>query len=306
MTEGSSTTSQAVVVGVDGSGADRAALIWAADTARAWGIPLRVVHATEYVGDVPSALPGADETGLLDVLREQAGASEAASEAAAEVRERHPDLEVEVVETVGSPAASLLDRQDSARMIVVGSGTKSALERVLLGTTSLSVVAHARCPVVVIHSGVEPPEQGSDEIVLATDGSRDSAAAAVEAFAEAHARGARVRAVTSWYLEVVDGFVVTDPDGAAWRQVTSMRRERAEASLAAARRRYPDVESAVEVLHGPTVSTIAEAAAGADLLVMGSRGAGGFRGKLLGSVTQKVLRASTVPLMVVRAGPAGS
>lgn len=299
MTEASSTPK--VVVGVDGSGADRAALLWAAGAAGAWGCPLQVVHATEYVGDVPTALPGADETGLLEILREQAGASTAAADAAELVREQHPGLEVEVVETVGSPAASLLEHQDGARMIVVGSAGKTALERVLLGTTSLSVVAHARCPVVVIRAGVEPPQQPTGEIVVATDGSVDSAAAAERAFAEAEVRGARVRAVITWYLEVVDGVVVTDPDGAAWQQVTQTRRRQAEASLGAAHRSHPGVAYTVDVLHGPTVSTIAQAGADADLLVLGSRGAGGFRGKLLGSVTQKVLRSCSVPLMVVRA-----
>lgn len=301
MSQASTTPSAKVVVGVDGSGADRAALLWAGGSAVAWGCPLQIVHATEYVGDVPTGLPGADETGLLQVLREQAGASSAASEARELVRGEYPDLEIDTVETVGSPAGALLDQQEGAVMIVVGSSGKTALERVLLGTTSLSVVAHAHCPVVVIRAGVEPPAQPTGEIVVATDGSTDSAAAAERAFAEAEVRGARVRAVTTWYLEVVDGVVVTDPEGEAWRQVTERRRQLAEASLAAARRSHPGVESTVEVLHGPTVSTIAQAAADSDLLVMGSRGAGGFRGKLLGSVTQKVLRSCSVPLMVVRA-----
>src|SRR5690606_16078704 len=107
VSEASTIPSPKVVVGVDGSGADRAALLWAAGSARAWDCPLQIVHATEYVGDVPTGLPGADETGLLQVLREQTGASRAATEAGELVRGEYPDLEVDVVETVGSPAASL-------------------------------------------------------------------------------------------------------------------------------------------------------------------------------------------------------
>lgn len=51
---------------------------------------------------------------------------------------------------------------------------------------------------------------------------------------------------------------------------------------------------------GPTASTLADSAKDADLLVVGSRGRGGFRSLLLGSVSQGVLRHAPCPAAVVR------
>jgi nucleotide-binding universal stress UspA family protein len=52
---------------------------------------------------------------------------------------------------------------------------------------------------------------------------------------------------------------------------------------------------------GPTVLTLTEAANNAELLVVGSRGRGGFRSLLLGSVSQGVLAHATCTVAVVRA-----
>lgn len=290
-----------IVVGVDGSGSDAAAVTWAARAAAQAGMQLRLLHATEYVGEYPVDAGGTDQAALLDVLSRESGEDDFAGRAAEQVRSEHPDLDVDVVRVVGSGAGALLDQQDEAHLIVVGTGRKGPLAQVLLGSTALTVSAHSTCPVAIINPEHDPSVEQDGPVVLASDGSRDSAAAAVVALEQASLRGVPVRCVTAWYLEVVDGYVVTEPDSSAWQQVEQRRRERAEATLAAAREQFPDVEVSIEVVHGPTIAAIGEATEGAQLLVLGARGVGGFRGKLLGSVSQKLLRTTNVPILITRA-----
>jgi nucleotide-binding universal stress UspA family protein len=64
-----------------------------------------------------------------------------------------------------------------------------------------------------------------------------------------------------------------------------------------------DVEGVVShVVHRPPVPGLIEAAAGADLLVMGARGRGGFRGLVLGSVSDQCVHRAPCPVTVVRSG----
>ncbi|NED63497.1 universal stress protein, partial [Streptomyces sp. SID10244] len=53
----------------------------------------------------------------------------------------------------------------------------------------------------------------------------------------------------------------------------------------------------------PAAQRILEAAEGAQLVVLGSRGRGGFRGLLLGSTSRAVLHVAPCPVMIVRSHP---
>lgn len=70
---------------------------------------------------------------------------------------------------------------------------------------------------------------------------------------------------------------------------------------AQARSRYPGVAVDIQIVHGPSSQVLAQWSGEADLLVMGSRGRGGFAGKLLGSVSHTVLQAARWPVVVVKA-----
>ena len=71
-------------------------------------------------------------------------------------------------------------------------------------------------------------------------------------------------------------------------------------SLAGWREKYPDVDVRELVLQEFPVESLIAQSAGAALMVVGSRGKGGFTGLLLGSVSQGVLRGAHCPLAVVR------
>ena len=292
---------QVVVVGVDGSGSDSAALVWAADTAHRYKVPLRIVHAVEALSMGSTAVEMATPTPeVTEALRTVGVSPGVADQAAERVRDRHPDLPVEVVEALGAASALLHAQQDEAMLLVVGRGRKGTVDQILMGTTSMATVMHARCPVAVIDPEVKNDVEPKGVVMVAVDGGRDSERACQTAFLAADRRGAKVVCLNVWYIEVVNGYVVTEPDSPEWRAIEARQARRIEAVIAAARQAYPDVPVEIEILHGPSSRTILERTPDADVLVMGTRGRGGFVGKLLGSTTQKVLQAARCPVVVVR------
>ncbi len=289
-----------VVVGVDVPETSGDAVKWAARTAQVHGVPLTMVHAVEGVAGLPTGVVGAEDTTTRDLLQATTEAETTLDHAVAAVREEFPDLAVNPVEIVGDNVKSLLAHQEDA-LLVVGTGRRNSLSELILGSTSLGVAMHASSPVAVV-----PPGSSGQEvrgvISVAVDGSADSAVAARIACQEARVRGAKVVAINTWGLEVVDGFVVTESDQEQFAAIQQRQADLVERTLAGARRDYPDVEIEVQVVHGRVIATLVDWAARSDLLVMGSRGLGGFSGKLLGSVSQRVLRQSTCPVMIAKSG----
>ncbi len=139
-------------------------------------------------------------------------------------------------------------------------------------------------------------------IVVGVDGS-DSARAALDwALGEARLRSGQVRLVSAWHYPVVGDAAGRAPDREAFG-------DHARQANAEALRRAADagVEVTGEVTEGHPADVLLQAADGADLLVVGSRGHGGFAGMLLGSVSNHIVQHARCPVLVVRAGgePAG-
>ena len=137
-------------------------------------------------------------------------------------------------------------------------------------------------------------------IVVGVDGSAASAAALRWAVAEARLHGAKVRVVHAWHLPLLPGGEASSVDP----QYVELRRQDAEAVLAQALAQIGD-EAGIEVesaaLEGRPASALVREAESADLLVVGSRGHGGFTGLLLGSVSQQCAQHAPCPVAIVRA-----
>ena len=71
-------------------------------------------------------------------------------------------------------------------------------------------------------------------------------------------------------------------------------------AVAGWRKKFPDVDVRERVVHAIAAPALVDAARGAELLVVGSRGRGGFRSLLLGSVSHAVMHHATAPVAVVR------
>ncbi|WP_327104037.1 universal stress protein [Nonomuraea glycinis] len=278
-----------IIVGVDGSLASRAAVEWAANDAFRLHLPLRIVYAVDRGPFQISKNPAeASQDGPRRVGRQ------ALAEAVALVRERRPDVEVTADLVEGSAVSVLRQEEERATELVIGSRGRGGLAGALLGSVSTHVAGHVRCPVVVVH-GERRPRRG--EVVVGVDDTPECEPALAYAFEQAKARGATLRALHAWQAPV-HAFVpeVTyDPD-----EVGTARNQAVAERVAAFQATYPEVKVVQDVRPASPAEALAEASAGADLLVVGSHGHGAVASVLLGSVSRAVLHHARCPVAVVR------
>jgi len=133
-------------------------------------------------------------------------------------------------------------------------------------------------------------------IVVGVDGSETAELALAWAVGEAQRSGASLTLLAAWMFPMVVGYAFTST-------VDSVRQgaiDLVEHSLARVAELAPDVSVKGETSEEPPQQALVEASAGADLLVVGSRGLGGFKGLLLGSVSQYCARHARCPVVIVR------
>ena len=136
-------------------------------------------------------------------------------------------------------------------------------------------------------------------IVVGIDGSPASAKALRWAVEEARLRGAAVRAVYAWSFPFRDGEIAHLAAEAAHDPLEQEAKRLAENAVRMAVGGDVDAIERV-VTEKPAVQALTEAARDADLLVVGSRGRGGFAGLLLGSVSHQCAQHAPCPVVIVR------
>ncbi|GAA4208825.1 universal stress protein [Streptosporangium oxazolinicum] len=279
-----------VVVGVDGSFPADGAVEWAVDDAVRRGCALRIVHVCEpWPGDIPLQTP----PGFRDSVTEYGqGVLERAAVLA---RERAPHLEVDTLLEAGGVIGVLRREAEDAEQVVLGSRGLGGFAGLLLGSVSLALAGHVEAPVVVVR-GV--PERIRGRVVVGFDGSDHSVVALEYAFEEAVRRGAGLRAIHTWQMPVVGpSALVYTP---LVEDLLVAEQQVCVDALSPWRERYPRVEVERTLVCGHPVGVICEASAGADLVVVGSRGLGRFGSAVLGSVSHGVLHHARCPVAVVR------
>lgn len=288
-----------VVVGADGSENGVAALRWAANTAAAYGLPLTVLYARPDAEAQPTLI--GDPDGVL-------------GDAVAVARAERPGLEIRALQMPDAPVRSLLAAGETADVLVLGSRGVEGFRGLLLGSTTMHVAPYAQCPVVVVHSQTEgglafdasaillsdgSEAQGNPgQVVLGYDGSPASNRAAAFAFRHAAAIGCGVVAVS---VEPGRGEPETeeiDPENATPGSDTSAFHSPVIVTASA----FPDVPVSFVSGTGRPAEVLLAEAVGAELLVVGSRGSGGFAGLIIGSVSQKVLAHADCPVAVLHPG----
>ena len=142
-----------------------------------------------------------------------------------------------------------------------------------------------------------------DQIVVPTDGSEGMGRVVEHA-----ASLARVHEASLDLVYVVNTATFANlPMETSWEGVRQSLREEGEAALEAAEEVAGGVPTARHTLEGgPSREIVAYAErTGADLVLMGTHGRGGINRILIGSVAERVVRTSTVPVLTVRVGEEG-
>jgi nucleotide-binding universal stress UspA family protein len=192
----------------------------------------------------------------------------------------------------------------TAAAVVLGAGARAAVTRAVLGSVSHQVATHGHCPVVVVRHRASEDGAGAGQIVLAMDDSESSTPAVEYAFAAASRQRRELTAVHAWWREYLGGVMAHSPWEGDWSEVAQELEQMMEQALAGWCEKYPDVPVHRHLVRGHAVQMLVQESEGAALLVVGSRGHGGFPGLLLGSVSNGLLQHADCPVAVVHQLPA--
>lgn len=282
-----------IVVGVDPNPAGGDALDWALREAvavggslqaiRAWTLSAQSTEAFAYTAD--AVIPG-----------EAAAAQLVADEQLKLAVDRVPGADAvpsTATAIFGAPSDVLVQHAQDSLMLVVGSRGRAALSRAVLGSVSSSVLHHVTCPVTVVPE-LRAVDGASPRVLVGVDHSAPSLVALSVAADQARRRGAVLIPVF-----VHEPFEV--PRGGAHAPDLALLEATERSALESAAVAAGAVQVQAEVLVGQTAACLLEAARPQDLVVLGSRGRGGFSGLLLGSTSTQVVQHATCPVLVVRA-----
>ena len=283
-----------VLVCVDGSAASDAAVAWGTREAIMRHLPITLMHVVPPVvvgwpaGQLYADMPEWQEDNGRHVI------DQARKTLSASMGELEPP-EIRTAMVYSSVVPALIDASKDAWMIVAGSQGLGALGRLLLGSVTTGLAHHAHCPVAVIHSNESAAPDSNAPVLLGIDGSPASEGATALAFDEASRRGVGLLALHVW--SDVGVFPVLGMD---WRDRESEGQEILAERLAGWQERYPDVRVERLLFCDKPSQWLLKQSEHAQLVVVGSRGRGGFPGMLLGSVSSAVVQAAKVPVIVVR------
>ncbi|BDB42330.1 universal stress protein [Mycobacterium kiyosense] len=281
-----------ILVAVDGSAESDAAVVWAAREAASRHVRLTLLHAVTPVvvgwpvGQLYTEMPEWQQDNADHVVTH-------ARHTVAESGATPADVHVEMPYANAVPA--LIEASKHAEMVVVGNQGIGALGRMLLGSVSSALIQHAHCPVAVIRGGEGAviPDPAAP-VLVGIDGSPASEAATALAFEEASRRGVGLVALHAW-----SDVGVFPALGMDWHDRENEGQEVLAERLAGWQEQYPDVQVQRSLVCDTPAKWLLEAAEQAQLIVVGTRGRGGFPGLLLGSVSSAVVHAATIPVIVV-------
>jgi nucleotide-binding universal stress UspA family protein len=281
-----------ICVGVDGSPASQSALRWAATEAAAHNAELVVIHAYDWrVVGARAQIAGA----YADLAKTTADTLLAS--AVEQARAIAPGITARGEAVLGPPGHTLVNASKSFDLTVLGSRGRGGFASLLLGSVSQHVAVHASGPVVVVRGR---PDITDGTIVVGADGSPASDYAVRLAFEHAATHGAGVLAVRTYSPRYGEWRV----DAPAEMEDPTLRREEELRHLAddmaTWQDKYPDVPVRLVALDGHTAEVLIGLSSSAQLVVVGTRGHGGFTGLLLGSVGLQLLHHADCPVLIAR------
>lgn len=300
---GASTT-RWVIVGVDGTDSSRHALEWSAHQAMVRGLGVRIVAAASplasvgvFGGSVTDDEAASDGADTRDATRLLEYASDW-------VLRLFPELAVQTRLSYARPVEALLAEAAKPRAVavVVGSRGLSGILAAFVGSVGIELAARSPIPVVVLPHEHAAAHGVRGRVIVGVDGSEPSRRAASFAFAQAEFAETELVAVSAWQPLVAFAAATGPIPPELFDDTTAAEaaRHSLEEELGDLRLRHPGVRVQTRVVRAHPVVALLEEATPADLIVVGSRGRGGFRGLLLGSVSHSVLHGAKGPVAILR------
>lgn len=284
-----------IVVGVDESPSAKVAVQWAARDAELRKIRLTLVHAIspEVAMWANARLPAGLSRWQRDRGRRLVDDALKTVEEASQ-RGGPAGVYSEILSTAAVP--TLVDLSKDAQLVVLGCLGSSRWPGRLMGSVSSGLLRYAHCPVTIVHDDDAPiPHPNQAPVLVGVDGSSASELATAVAFDEASRRNVGLTALHAW-----SDADVSEWPGIDWPATESMAQEALAERLAGWQERYPDVRVDRTVVRDEPARQLVERSEGAQLIVVGSRGRGGFPGMLVGSVGESVAEMARVPVIVAR------
>ena len=283
-----------LVVGVDGSESSLLAVDWAVDEAARHGLTLRLVHGARWERYERALPPLATGRPAGEVMAQNIVAA-----CAERARLRDPAVKVSGEVLPDDATSVLLHAATDAFALVVGDRGRGEVSGLLLGSVSLAVAARAVCPAVVVR-GAQPDVRGSfGRVVVGVGDAAEHTGAVRFAAREARARGCALTAVRAWRRPAHE----RDGRPLAGDDASTAHDDRASAelenALREAVREHPDLSVRRRVVEGPAHRVLLDAAAGADLVVVGAARRHGRFGLQLGRAAHTLLHHSACPVVVV-------
>ncbi len=272
-----------IVVGVDESDGAAVALRWAAHEAELHATTVLAVLAWSWIDQQPT-------TAGFDPTYDDVHADRALQAIIAAALPPHQASQVRRHAVCDLPARALLDAAEGEEMLVVGARGLGGFKGLLVGSVSQHCVHHATTPTVVVRASGEPL---TGRVVVGVDGSDHAKDALEWAINETRRRGATLTVIHGYDLPVASELLpFIDP-----ARFADNAQEILDATLRDSDSTGVDVTATVSA-SGPAGAVI-DAAAAADLVVVGSRGLNALGRLMLGSVATQVLHHAPCTVAII-------
>lgn len=286
-----------IIVGVDGSDPSMEALRWAAYEARRRNADIRVVscYTVPGYGSSVAVYPNA-----IDIETLEEGGNAVVGRALEVVAAIDPKLVVDGTVEMCAAVRGVTEAAESDDEIVVGATGHTGFLDGLLGSVTTGVIHRAHVPVIVVPS--KPPAEVGDtmkKIVAGVDGSPGSLHALNWAYDEALLAGAELTVVHGWVYPYVGARTgVSEPR--SQMQLDAMDELKTSLDSLGSRLSGGLVHIHPKLTEHAPAEALLEESTDADLVVVGSRGRGGLRSLLLGSVSRTVVHHAICPVAIIR------